>query len=500
MGDALVDFAVLDSAATVTDSAVETPTTETETPTTDTPTTEVETPTEDSTAGKETETTNADGTEKTPEQVEEFKKNASAKAASSDKELEGTPANVRSALKSLKADPKNAAVVKELHGSYERWQAAKAVFPKGVAEMQEAKAFIDSVGGPEGYQKSQDMINQVLASDELLYAADPVLWDNVIADLKSSGHPEALGQLAPSFLDKLKTTDETAYYEAFKPHFFDGLKASNVGSFVTQFNAALAAKDATGASKPDMDTITKLVGAFTGWYGDLEKEAKNKATAPVDTPERKKFLADKAAFEKTRTEDNQRKQQEFENSVATEADHKNNIILGKVLGGFLTMPFFKDFPYETKVDLGNGIKERLYAALKADKAYQTQMDAMWKQKTPDRAKMIQYHEAKVQSIAQDIVTKTVQNRYPGYAKGGTAAGKAAAAVVKKEVAKKTDAASVNTGKPVYVASRPENLVREPIKVGGKEYSTSDLITLQITGRGFVKSTDGKSVRFVTWRK
>ena len=179
----------------------------------------------------------------------------------------------------------------------------------------------------------------------------------------------------------MKATDETAYYEAFKPHFFDGLKASNVGAFVTQFNAALAAKDATGASKPDMDTIAKLVGAITGWYGDLEKEAKNKTTAPVDTPERKKFLTEKAAFEKTRTEDNQRKQQEFENSVATEADHKNNIILGKVLGGFLKMPFFKDFPYETKVDLGNGIKERLYAALKADKAYQIQMDAMWKQKT-----------------------------------------------------------------------------------------------------------------------
>ena len=502
MGDALIDFAVLDSAAATTDSTVETTTTETpttETTTVENPTTEVETPVEDSTAGKETETTNADGTEKTPEQVEEFKKNAVAKV-SSDKELEGTPANVRSALKTLKADPKNAAVVRELHGSYERWNAAKAVFPKGVAEMQEAKAFIDSVGGPEGYQKSQDMINQVLASDELLYAADPVLWDNVIADLKSSGHPEAFGALAPSFLDKLKATDETAYYDAFKPHFFDGLKASNVGAFVTQFNTALAAKDATGASKPDMDAITKLVSAITGWYGDLEKEAKNKTTAPADTPERKKFLTEKAAFEKTRTEDNQRKQQEFENSVATEADHKNNTILGKVLGGFLKMPFFKDFPYETKVDLGNGIKERLYAALKADKAYQTQMDAMWKQKTPDRAKMIQYHEAKVQSIAQDIVTKTVQNRYPGYAKGGTAAGKAAAAVVKKEVAKKTDAASVNTNKPVYVASRPENLVREPIKVGGKEYSTSDLITLQIAGRGFVKSADGKSVRFVTWRR
>ena len=164
------------------------------------------------------------------------------------------------------------------------------------------------------------------------------------------------------------------------------------------------------------------------------------------------------------------------------------------------MPYFKDFPYETKVDLGNGIKSNLYAALKADNAYQTQMSAMWKMKTPDRAKMIQYHTAKVDSIAADIVRQTVQNRYPGYAKGGSAAGKAAAAVVKKENATKAATQSVASGKPIYVAARPENLVREAIKVGNKDYSASDLVTLQIMGRGFVKTPDGKGFKFITWRK
>ena len=126
---------------------------------------------------------NADGSDKTPEQQEAFKTAAAARAES-DKTLESAPATVRAALKAMRdADPKNAGVVKELHGAYERWGAAKTIFPKGVEEMREAKAFIDAVGGPEGYQKSQDMINQVLASDELLYAADPKIWDNVIEDL-----------------------------------------------------------------------------------------------------------------------------------------------------------------------------------------------------------------------------------------------------------------------------------------------------------------------------
>jgi hypothetical protein len=497
MSDALVDFAALEDSAV----AVETdPAAEVVDPAAEVtdPAAEVVDPAAEE--GKETETHNADGTEKSDEEKAAFKTAAASKAAS-DKALEATPANVRTALKAMRdADPKNAGVVKELHGAFERWNAAKAVFPKGVQEMQEAKAFIESVGGPEGYQKLQDNFAQVIATDELLYASDPKIWDNVIEDLKQSGHPEAYGKLAPSFLEKLKATDSAAYYSAIQPHFHDGLKEVHMDTFVKQFNEALNTKNEKGEIVPDLKQITGLVKSITDWYNDVEKTAAAAKTTPVDSPERKKFLEEKANFEKTRTEAEKADRTKFENGVAEECDKHNNRSLGKVLGGYLRLPYFKDFPYETKVDLGNGIKSNLYSTLKADKAYQTQMAAMWKMKTPDRAKMIQYHQAKVDSIAADIVRQTVQNRYPGYAKGGSAAGKAAAAVVKKENATKAATQSVATGKPIYVAARPENLVREAIKVGNKDYSASDLVTLQIMGRGFVKTPDGKGFKFITWRK
>jgi hypothetical protein len=98
------------------------------------------------------------------------------------------------------------------------------------------------------------------------------------------------------------------------------------------------------------------------------------------------------------------------------------------------------------------------------------------------------------------VTKTIQTKYPGYAKGGSAAGRVAAANVKKTTENRASAQSVATGKPLYVASRPTNLVRDEIKIGEKVYSTSDLTMMQITGKGFVKTTDGKGYRLVTWRK
>jgi hypothetical protein len=90
--------------------------------------------------------------------------------------------------------------------------------------------------------------------------------------------------------------------------------------------------------------------------------------------------------------------------------------------------------------------------------------------------------------------------YPGYAKGGAAQGRVAAAAEKKAADTKAGVASVTNNKPIYVASRPANLIRETVTVGGREYKPNDLQMMQIAGRGFVKSTDGKSYRLVTWRK
>ncbi len=405
MADALIDFASLDASVDAAPAAevVDTPAAEVDS-VVDTPVTDVDSADE---AGKETETKNADGTDKTPEEVEKFKTDAAAKVTPTD----ATPANVRSALKAMRdSDPKNAEVVKQLHGSFERWNAAKQIFPKGVAEMTEAKAFIDSVGGPEGYEKMQQALDAVSATDELLYAADPKLWDNVIEDLKSSGHPEALGQLAPSLLQKLKVHDHEAFYNTTIPVVANAMKEIHMDTFVSKFNEALAEKNDKGEVVPNIAKITGLVKGITDWYTDLDKDAKERTTAPVETPASKKLAADQAAFNKKVEDAAKTERTNFEKGVAEEAEKHNNLSLGKALKGFLKMPFFKEFQRETLVDLGNGIKDRLYASLKADKAYQTQMNAMWKQKTPDRAKMLQYHQAKVDSIATDIVTKTIQNR------------------------------------------------------------------------------------------
>jgi hypothetical protein len=491
MATDMIDFASIDSSTdTAAGSAVETQTTDVKTPTEGTETQTTDTPT--------APVLNEDGTEQTPEQ----KETAAAKVES-DKAIdtEATPQNVRKALKGLRdASPANANVVKELHGAYERWSAAKTVFPKGVEEMKEAKAFIDAIGGQEGYQKTQEAMDAVKGSDELLYAADPQLSKNVYEDMKAQGKEDAYGKVVGNFLGHLKEVNEKDYYAQIMPHFVNGLQESGLNIKLDQLNAALGEKDAEGKPAPNVRMIQAITKVMTDWYKGMETDEANRKKVPEVTPEHKKFMADKEAFEKEKSTAAAEKTKAFEEGIATECEHFNNTTLGAALKPFLAMPFFKDFPRETMVDLGNGIKDRLYSTLKADKAYQIQMKALWGAKSPDKAKIVAYHQTTLKNIAADIVRNTIQNRYPGYAKGGSAAGKAAAAVVKKETAVKAATQSVATGKPIYVAIRPTNLVREPIKVGGREYSTNDLQTLQITGRGFVKTTDGKSVKFVTWRK
>ena len=491
MATDMIDFASIDSSTdTAAGSAVETQTTDVKTPTEGTETQTTDTPT--------APVLNEDGTEQTPEQ----KETAAAKVES-DKAIdtEATPQNVRKALKGLRdASPANANVVKELHGAYERWSAAKTVFPKGVEEMKEAKAFIDAIGGQEGYQKTQEAMDAVKGSDELLYAADPQLSKNVYEDMKAQGKEDAYGKVVGNFLGHLKEVNEKDYYAQIMPHFVNGLQESGLNIKLDQLNAALGEKDAEGKPAPNVKMIQAIAKVMTDWYKGMETDEANRKKVPEVTPEHKKFMADKEAFEKEKSTAAAEKTKVFEEGIATECETFNNTTLGAALKPFLAMPFFKDFPRETMVDLGNGIKDRLYSTLKADRAYQIQMKALWGAKSPDKAKIVAYHQTTLKNIAEDIVRTTIQNRYPGYAKGGSAAGKAAAAVVKKETAVKAATQSVATGKPIYVASRPTNLVREPIKVNGKDYSSSDLQTLQILGRGFVKTTDGKSVKFVTWRR
>lgn len=476
------------------------------TPTTDTSSTEVSTTTptsgsddlqvitaseegaEDSAEeGKETELKNADGTEKTPEQQKAFKETAA-------KGVDASIIEQRNALKALKElDPKYAKAVASLHGAAERWAVAKDLLSNGPdGGINGLKLYFQALGvkdlpaAVENLRSTNSMLEAVRSSDEALYAADPILSGNVYEDMKAQGKEDAYGKVVGNFLDHLKEVDSSAYYEVAKTHMVSGLAESGLPASINAIHQALASGD-TNKAKLVLKNIAD-------WYVGLRDEVGEESRINKALSEREQKIAAKEqeSVKAARTA--------TENGIATECERSSNVELGKFLGQFLRLPFFKEFSRESKVDLGNGIKERLYAALKADKGYQSQMSALWGSKNVDKAKMLQVHHNWLTSNGDALVRNLITTRYPGYAKGGMAAGRAASAAANKTAGAKAAASSTSTGKPIYVAARPTNIVHSDIKVGGRTYTSNDLQVLQIAGKGFVKTTDGKSVKFVTWRK
>ena len=501
MSESVIDFAGLDAAAAVDSAVVETP----EAGAVETPEAgAVETPEAGAgKSGEKTEIKDEPAKKETKQQYDSSGQPIKDETKTEIKEEEAskefgdkTPQEIRTLLKNMRdADPKNAAAVKTLHGAYERWEAAKAIYPGGVNEMRQAKEFVDLVGGHEGLEKIQGTVAAAEASDAQLYEGSGELIDNIVADLKANNKLDALGKLAPHFLDAVKANDEPGYYKAFAPHFLEGLNTVNMPGAINGLvkaltDASLADADPAKASAAAVNAVKaakEIATGLKGWYDDLAAENK-KAKESVVSPERKKLDEDRAAFLKQQEDFKTNQTTEFKNSVAKSCESVNNKTLGSELAPFLKMPFFKGFGRENLMPLGNTIKTSLYATLKADNAYQAQMKAMWGAKTPDRAKIEEYHKARVASIAKDIVRDTVQKMYPGYAKGGAAAGRVAAAEEKKAATVKVEQKAAATGKPIYVASKPA--------WDAIDWDKDPKQLLYITGKAFLRGTG----KLVTWRK
>jgi len=490
----VLDFANLDTIGSEA-SETQTEATTIEAPITETTTTETETPTTET--KEEKPQFNSDGTpvEKTEVKTEDLPG------------TEQTPKEIRAALKAFRdASPANAAATKLLHGSYERWSAAKEVFPGGINEMKQAQEFMSLVGGVEGYEELTGTKAAAEASDAQLYAGDPQLIQNIVEDLKEQGKLNALGKLAPAFLDAVKTHDEAAYKTLIEPHALSVLQNANMPGVLSAFaklftdpnlNSADPALKATAQAKA-LEVAKAISDDMGGWYKTLEE--KNKAAKASEvSPERQKLEEDRKTFLKEQEDFKTNQSTEFKNGVAKVCESHNNKLLGAELGPFLRMPFFKGYGKENLMPLGNTLKSNLYAALKADNAYQIQMKAMWGAKTPDKAKIEEYHQARVASIAKEIVRNTVQAMYPGYAKGGAAAGRVAAVTDKKAAGAKVEASAAATGKPIYVPQKPsrESIDWEHVDAKGKP----DAAMLMITGKAYLKPTvKGQPGKLVTWRK
>jgi hypothetical protein len=385
---------------------------------------------------------------------------------------------IRNLLKNIKEtdpSPENQAAVRQLHQAFERSREYQKAFPT-VSAARDAARILSTHGGPEG---AAELLSSIQESDNLLYAGDPKLLDNIVEDLKSSGNLEALGKLGPAFLDKLRTVDQAAFYKTMAPHFLQSLQEVNllggkdggaIDGLINAFNAG------------DKKAMADILNGIVNWYQGLRKTAGQLAGKPGSEGE--------AAWQTEKRQFEESKVQAAKQEIVGGAQKFNRQTLGTSLKPFLAMPFFKGMPRETLTHLADTIQNNLRVDLSKDKTYQAQVSALMKMKNPDKAKILEYHSAKVQSISDRIVRETIQKIYPGYNRGGSAAGRV--------VAKANQARTQQTGKLTTVTdvpSKPKDLIRDD-RV--KQLTGTDWQTLEVSGRGVLQTANGP--RIVRWRK
>ena len=443
MADALLDFAALDSEA----AAVEAPVVETSDSAVDTTTETPEVETE----------VEAKAEEQTPEQKAERDKTAKA-AADKLIDTKATPDNVRKALKAMRdADPKNAAVVKELHGAFERFNAYKTEFPT-VAAAKEAKEFIAAIGGPEGYEKLNGNLEAVKATDELLYNADPQLWKNVVEDLKSSGHPEALGKLAPSFLSELKSHDASAYYAVERSVFADKLESSGLVEYLNAVSEATFSGDVTRAS----ELMAEIVKFISKELGDVKTHADGQAKAST-TANSERVATGQA-------------------EMNTLAPKVQSTVLSVPFKAFLGSPAGKALTQAQRASLSQDILARAKEEVGKDPAYVKAISKAWN--SGDAKTAAKLYEKRLTAI-RDKVVREATSRYP--------APKAAAPIVPHKM-EKIGGQSVKT----YQVSKKPSILHEDVQHQGRNFTSSDLQLLEISGLGLHKGPRG--LVWVRWQR
>jgi hypothetical protein len=328
------------------------------------------------------------------------------------------------------------------------------------------------------------VVQDVRDTDALVHAGDAKVWDNVIEDLKAENHLDALPKLINSGVGKLKATNLDAYYDLLKVSTLEALDEVGVGQALNNVWAAL--------NSGKIEDAKAAIKSIAQWMNDIRKDTDKLRSQQSESS---KISEERQRWE---TERATKEFKDFQTSAATQAEKHNNLTLGRALSSYLKLPFFKELTLPAKQDLGRGIKAELYERLENNKVYQKQMQLLFKGKNKDG--ILSYHQQTLDSIAEDVVKSVIERRYPHWAKGGSVAARAATAKAKAAAGTKASHQSIATMKPIYVATRPTDLIREDITAGGKTYTAADLTMMQIAGKGFVRSKDGRSLRLVTWRK
>lgn len=363
-------MSAIDTATAIlsTATAVESPT-ETPTPAPPTATSTETPPADDSSTAVATDSPEAEG--------------AKGDSSGTPSPLPTTP-QIRAALKAFRdSNPDHAQAAKLLNDGYSRFEAYKSVFPT-VDEARSIKTQLDTLGGLEGIAEMQHVMTSIEETDALLEAGDPKVLDQILED-----SPEGFKRLAPHYLDRLQKADPQAYGAALQPHFVRALSDAGLPNVLNFLASKLS----------DNPEVLSVVRSMQTWF-DEQKSLADRSKSDVLAPDRERLNTERQQFEKERRET-------FERGIAQTMTTHIQSELGSRLRPYVAA--INALPPAIQQDVARASMSTLARALEADKAYQTQINAMMNARKPDQAKIISLNKAKVSALADSIIAAVVKN-------------------------------------------------------------------------------------------
>ena len=364
---------------------------------------------------------------------------------------------IRAALKAFReASPEHAQAAKLLNDGYSRAEAYKEVFPD-VATARNVRAALDTIGGIEGLSELQSTIASVEETDSLLDAGDPKVLDQIIED-----SPEGFKKIAPHVLSRLQKLDADTFQKTLQPHLVRSLIDAN-------FPATLQYLERAVGDNADAKAVVQNI---MQWF-EGQKSVAERLNNDTLNPEREKLNTERQQLVKER-------QDELKGRIAQDTDSHIRQELGTKLRPFSES--LKTLPEAVRADVARACITHLAQALRADKAFQTQLQTMLNSKKPDRERIVRFTNEKVSSLGDKII-ETVVKSY------GLKTGKPAA--------RTTTTTKAVTESPA-ANSAMVKLARQP-NINDIDWETPGAQQGFIAGRALMKSGQFKG-RYVQWKK
>jgi hypothetical protein len=297
----------------------------------------------------------------------------------------------------------NPEAAKRAAESYFKHQAYQKVFPT-VHEARGAKATIQALGGQEGIKNLQTKVSDYDSEITQFANGDPQLvtklWqaDPKGVELSTAASIELIAKSDAEMFDRVISGPMVARLEKA------GLYQS-LGALAEHIKAG------------DGDKAYALLQNISKWFDGAktmsEKQLELKSKAD---PEREALTREKQEFE-------QQKVKEFEKKIATNANTLQNTAMSKVVD-----PFFKDIkmPNEGRREFVQNLQRKVWAAMKADDAFQMQARAV--QKEGDAQATAEFIAEKFEELLPGIFRTYRNSLYPNYARMGTKPANGAGAV------------------------------------------------------------------------